>query len=176
MKNILKYLSALCPCPLSADLFFSALVLCRSFLPILKSTQPWFWGLLQALSCPSHPQRVVPMGWSLPAPLWWVFHCQVSVLGPSCCQVTFCLWSSFLCRLRNPHLLRTEPCPPHLCLLDRGNWETTWHRTTAKAGADVDGSCLLPAQPSLLLVCSWRVPPVLERKALHGRSVLQDCK
>lgn len=100
MKNILKYLGALCPCPLS-------LFLCRSFLPILKSTSPCFLGLLQTLSCPSHLQRVVPTGCSLPPlsagfkPLLWVFHCQVCALGPSCCQTTLCSWSSVLCRLRH---------------------------------------------------------------------------
>lgn len=118
MKSILKYLSPLCPCPLS-------LFLCRSFLSILKSTQPCFWGLLQALSCPSHPQSVVPNGMFTPCPsqqvfnLWRVFHCQVAALGAFCCQPTLCSWSSVLCWLghsqpRNLHPLLTEPCPPQL--------------------------------------------------------------
>lgn len=180
MKSILKYLSPLCPCPLS-------LFLCRSFLSVLKSTQPCFWGLLQALSCPSHPQSVVPMGCSLPAPLSRFlisdesFIAKLLLLAPSAASPPSAHGALSCAGLGTASpgtftLCWLSPAHPSCSLLDHGNWETIWHRATAKAGAGLDGSCLVPAQPSLLLACSWRVPSVLGMKTFHGRLALQDCK
>lgn len=156
MKNILKYLSALCPCPLS-------LFLCRSFLPILNSTQPCFWGLLQALSCSFHSESWTH-GMFNPCPSQ-----QVLNLSDESFIAKFLLLA--LSAAGPPSAGWALPTP--ICVsLAMGTEKPPGTEPQQRLGQVWMGR----ARPSLLLDCSWRVPSVLQRKAFHGRSVLQDCK
>lgn len=146
-----------------------------------------FWGSLQALSCPSHPQRVVPTLSSRDVHSLSRFLISLTSLSlPSSCS--------------SPLLLPAHPLLVELCPLQaqaqpaqEPSSSADWALPTPISASFTMGTekppgpepqqrlgqiwmglaCYLPSLPCFF-ACSWRVPSVLKGKAFQGRSVLQD--